>query len=327
MTTSVSIERVSIPLHEPLVITGHSFSHLNTVWVTLERDGVVGRGEGTGSYYLGETQDTIVDAIESITPALQSGLTRQELQALLPPGGARNAVGCALWDLECKEAGQTIWERVGVVARELTTVATIGVGDAQAMAEHATRWSSYPHLKIKLSAESPVDKMRAIRQARPDAVLVVDANQAWSFLELQEFLPALVELDISMIEQPLPRGGDAELDGFDSPIPLGADESCLSLAELVDAVSRYDVINIKLDKCGGLTEALAMVEAAQQAGKRLMVGNMTGSSLSMAPSFVVGQFCEFVDIDGPLLLSHDVDHGLSYSPEGVVIPPSPALWW
>ena len=326
MTTLVSIERVSIPLHEPLVITGHSFSHLNTVWVTLERDGVVGRGEGTGSYYLGETQDTIVEAIESITPALQSGLTRQELQGLLPPGGARNAVDCALWDLECKETSQTIWERVGVVARELTTVATIGVGDARAMAEHATRWSSYPHLKIKLSAESPVDKMRAIRQARPDAVLVVDANQAWSFLELQEFLPALVELDISMIEQPLPRGGDAELDGFDSPIPLGADESCLSLAEVDDAVSRYDVINIKLDKCGGLTEALAMVEAAQHAGKRLMVGNMTGSSLSMAPSFVVGQFCEFVDIDGPLLLSHDVDHGLTYSPEGVVSPPSPALW-
>ena len=326
MTVSVSIERVSIPLHEPLVITGHSFSHLNSVWVTLERGGVIGRGEGTGSYYLGETQDSIVEEIESITPALESGLTREELQEVLAPGGARNAVDCALWDLECKEAGQTIWERVGVTPHELTTVATIGVGEADIMAEHARRWSSYPHLKIKLSAESPVEKMRAIRSARPDAVLVVDANQAWSFAELQEYLPALVELDIAMIEQPLPRGGDAELEGFGSPIPLGADESCLSLAELDSAVTRYDVINIKLDKCGGLTEALAMVEAAQHAGKRLMVGNMTGSSLSMAPSFVVGQFCEFVDIDGPLLLRHDIDHGLTYSPDGVVSPPSSELW-
>ena len=326
MTTSVSIERVSIPLHEPLVITGHSFSHLNTVWVTLERDGVIARGEGTGSYYLGETQDSIVAAIDSIAPALKSGLSREELQDLLPPGGARNAVDCALWDLECKVAGQTIWERLNLSPRGLTTVATIGVGDAQAMAAHATQWSTYPHLKIKLSAESPVEKMRAIRDARPNATLVVDANQAWSFAELQEYLPALMDLDIAMIEQPLARGGDAELEGFESPIPLGADESCLSLAEYEDAAAKYDVINIKLDKCGGLTEALAMVEAAQRANKRLMVGNMTGSSLSMAPSFVVGQQCEFVDIDGPLLLQYDIDHGLRYTPEGRVSPPTPELW-
>jgi L-Ala-D/L-Glu epimerase len=326
MSMAVTIERVSIPLHEPLVITGHSFSHLNTVWVTLERDGVIGRGEGTGSYYLGETQDTIAAALESIAPALRSRLSRDELQDLLPPGGARNAVDCALWDLECKEAGETIWERLGLSPRELTTVATIGVGDAQAMSAHAARWSSFPQLKIKLSGDSPVEKMRAIRRARPDATLVVDANQGWSFAELQEYLPALVEVDIAMIEQPLPRGGDDELEGFDSPIPLGADESCLNLAECDDAAAKYDVINIKLDKCGGLTEALAMVTAAQSAGKRLMVGNMTGSSLSMAPSFVVGQFCEFVDIDGPLLLEHDVENGLHYSPDGQVSPPTPVLW-
>jgi L-Ala-D/L-Glu epimerase len=326
MTTTVTIERVSIPLHEPLVITGHSFSHLNTVWVTLERDGVLGRGEGTGSYYLGENQDSIVAAVESIISALEAGITREELSTILPPGGARNAVDCALWDLECKTSGQSIWDRLGVAPRELTTVATIGVGDPRAMAAHATRWSSYPHLKIKLSADSPIDKLRAIRDARPDATLVVDANQGWSFRELEEYLPALLELDIAMVEQPLARGGDDDLTGFDSPIPLGADESCLSLAEFDEAATKYDVINIKLDKCGGLTEGLAMVEAAQKAGKRLMVGNMTGSSLSMAPSFVVGQYCEFVDIDGPLLLEHDVDDGLHYSPEGRVSPPRAQLW-
>ena len=326
MNTSVLVERVSIPLHEPLVITGYSFSHLNTVWVTLERDGVIARGEGTGSYYLGETQDSIAAAIDSITPALQSGLSREELQDVLPPGGARNAVDCALWDLECKTAGQTIWERLNLVPRELTTVATIGVSGAEVMSAHASQWSTYPHLKIKLSSESPVDRMRAIRDARPDATLVVDANQAWSFAELQEYLPALVDLDIDMIEQPLARGADSELAGFVSPIPLGADESCLSLAEYEEAAAKYDVINIKLDKCGGLTEALAIVEAAQKANTKLMVGNMTGSSLSMAPSFVVGQYCEFVDIDGPLLLQYDIDHGLRYTPEGRVSPPTPELW-
>ena len=326
MTTSVSIERVSIPLHEPLVITGYSFSHLNTVWVTLERDGVVGRGEGTGSYYLGETQDSIVAAVESIVPALTSGISREELQHLLPPGGARNAVDCALWDLECKAAGSSIWELLDLSPHELTTVATIGVGSAQDMAAHATRWSQYPHLKIKLSADAPVDKLRAIREARPDAILVVDANQAWTMGELEAYLPALGDLNIAMIEQPLPRGGDSDLVGFESPIPLGADESCVSLAEFGDAASKYDVINIKLDKCGGLTEALALVQATVQAGKRVMVGNMTGSSLSMAPSFVVGQYCEFVDIDGPLLLQHDVEHGLHYSAAGRVGPPSPDLW-
>lgn len=326
MTTSVSIERVSIPLHEPLVITGHSFSHLNTVWVRLERDGAVGRGEGTGSYYLGENQDSIVQVIEGVASALHADVTREELQELLPPGGARNAVDCALWDLECKLAGESIWQRLGITPHELTTVATIGVGTAKDMAAHATRWESYPHLKIKLSADSPVEKLRAIRGARPDATVVVDANQGWTFAELQQFLPALVELDIAMIEQPLPRGADHELSGFESPIPVGADESCLSMAEFEDAADKYDVINIKLDKCGGLTEALSMVQAAQERGKRLMVGNMTGSSLSMAPSFVVGQSCEFVDIDGPLLLEHDISHGLRYTSQGQVSPPDSELW-
>lgn len=326
MTTSVSIERVSIPLHEPLVITGHSFSHLNTVWVTLERDGAIGRGEGTGSYYLGENQDSIVVAIDAVAPALRADATREELQELLPPGGARNAVDCALWDLECKLTGESIWQKLGMTPHELTTVATIGVGTAEEMAAHSTRWSSYPHLKIKLSGESPVEKLTAIRNARPDATLVVDANQGWTFDQLEKSLPVLVELDIAMIEQPLARGGDDELRGFESPIPLGADESCLSMAEFDDAAEKYDVINIKLDKCGGLTEALSMVDEAKNRGKRLMVGNMTGSSLSMAPSFVVGQSCEFVDIDGPLLLRHDIDLGLHYTPEGLVSPPASELW-
>ncbi len=322
----VSVERVSIPLHEPLVITGHSFSRLDTVWVTLEHDGVKGRGEGTGAYYLGENQDDIIQAIDGVIPKLREGASRLDIQTLLPPSGARNAIDCAFWDLECKTSGESIWQRLGISPRKLSTVATIGVGEAAAMAAHAVQWRSYPHLKIKLSGESPMEKIRAIREVRPEATLVIDANQAWSFEEFENYLPKLVELDIAMIEQPLARGNDSALEGFKSPIPVGADESCLNLQEMKEVSSRYDVINIKLDKCGGLTEALAMVEHAKRTEKRLMVGNMTGSSLAMAPSFVVGQHCEFVDIDGPLLLQYDIPHAMTYSSRGSVNPPFPKLW-
>lgn len=322
----VAVERVSIPLIQPLVITGYSFSHLETVWVTLERNGVTGRGEGTGSYYLGENQDSIIGEIRRVEPLLREGAGREELQTLLPVGGARNALDCAFWDLECKEAQKSIWSRLDLVPEKLTTVATIGVGDASQMAEQAAQWGNYPLLKVKLSDHAPVEKIRAVRDARPDAKIIVDANQAWSFEDLLEFLPKFEEFQIAMIEQPLPRGQDDRLAGFSSSIPIGADESCLGLKEFWQVQEKYDVINIKLDKCGGLTEALRIVDAARGLEKRLMVGNMTGTSLSMAPSFVIGQSCEFVDIDGPLLLQYDIDNGLEYSKVGEISWPKLEPW-
>lgn len=321
-----TVEKRSYPLASPFVITGHRWVNSDGVWVTLEHDGALGRGEGIGVYYLGETQDSIAAQLESVRAEVESGITRAELAQLLPAGGARNALDCALWDLECKQAGETIWHRLGVAARELVTVATVGIGTPEEMAEKALLFGRYPHLKIKLDRNDVIARLTAIREARPDATLVIDVNQGWCFDELKGYLPQLVEFEIAMIEQPLPRGEDAELEGFSSPIPLGGDESCLTLVEYEQAASRYDVINIKLDKTGGLTEALALAERARSEGKRLMVGNMTGTSLSMAPSFVIGQFCDFVDIDGPLLLARDIEGGLHYREGGVVSVPAPQLW-
>ncbi len=203
---------------------------------------------------------------------------------------------------------------------------TIGLEDTPAaMAAKAAAAADAPILKIKLSSHMPYEKLAAIRAARPDAVLVVDANQGWSFDQLQEVLPKCVDLNLAMIEQPLARGNDEKLEGFSSPITLAADESCLHTGELETAARRYSMINIKLDKTGGLTEALRLAKAAKQKGCKLMVGNMVGTSLSMAPSFVVAQLCDFVDIDGPLLLKYDQPNALRYV-NGVVKGFDPALW-
>ena len=320
------IETGRFALSQPFVITGHTFTEITPVWVSLEADGHTGRGEAIGVYYTGETTPSMVDQLEAVREQVEAGATRDDIQSLLPAGGARNALNCAYWDLECKTSGQTIWDLVGIQPRELTTVATIGIGTAEQMAAGATALADFGKLKVKLDADHPIEKLAAIRAARPEASLVIDVNQGWTRKQLEDYLPALEEIGVAMVEQPLPRGEDAALEGLASSIPLGADESVLDLEEYRQIGHLYDVINIKLDKCGGLTEALAIAKAATADGKSVMVGNMTGTSLSMAPSYVVGQWCEFVDIDGPVLLASDVEHALHYRPGGVVGMPAPALW-
>ena len=322
----MTVETVRRPLAAPFVITGYTFTHLDAVWVTLEHDGATGRGEGVGMYYLGETPETMSLELERVRDAVESGATRINIQSLLPRGGARNALDCAYWDLECQTAGQSIWRVLDIAPEPLVTVATVGMGTPEEMAAKARAFAAYPQLKVKLDGHQPLERLSAVRQARPEATLVIDVNQGWSMAQLATYTSELANLGVAMIEQPLPRGSDAELEGYHSPIPLGADESCLDLSEYEEAASRYDVINIKLDKCGGLTEALAIAQRARDEGKDLMVGNMTGTSLSMAPSHVIGQFCRFVDIDGPLLLASDIAEGLSYGEGGWVEPPSPTLW-
>lgn len=317
---------MTLPLERPFVITGHTFVNLEAVVVTLTSDGHVGRGEGDGVYYLGETQESMLQELESVRRQVEAGITRAELQDLLPAGGARNALDCALWDLEAKSTGQRIWKLLGMQPKALTTVATVGMGTPREMAARALEFSRYPNLKIKLDNNDPIGKLEAIRAARPDATLVIDVNQGWEYQDLIDYLPDLERLRVAMIEQPLRRAGDERLAELESPIPIGADESCLTLEEYHQVKNRYQVINIKLDKTGGLTEALRIVEAARADGKQLMVGNMTGSSLSMAPAYVIGQFCTFVDIDGPLLLDSDIEQGLQYLDAGVVGLPSEALW-
>jgi len=322
----MSIERKNFPLHSPFVITGYTFLELNAVWVTLEKDGVIGRGEGVGAYYLGDDQAKMFRDLEEIKPRVEQGATRQEINELMPSNGARNALDAAMWDLECKIANASIWDLVGLKPKQLSTVATIGIGTPEKMALRAKELSGYSNLKIKLDGHLPVEKLTAIRLARPDANLVVDVNQGWNFEQLKKFIPALRDLGVNMIEQPLARGNDSQLDGFVSPIPLGGDESVLNLEEYEANSKNYQVINIKLDKCGGLTEALQIVAAAQKDGKSIMVGNMTGTSLSMAPAYVIGQHCDFVDIDGPLLITKDIPNGLNYMAGGKVEVFGSKLW-
>ena len=328
----MTIEKISLPYKTTFAITGYTFCAADTVRVTLTEGSSAGRsevrgiGESLGIYYKNETMDSIVEQLNIVADEVSAGISREALQDLLPNGGARNALDCALWDLEAKRAGKSIWQLLNIRPKPIATVYTLGIDTPKAMGEQAHQAANFANLKIKLSNEDPIARLETIRAARPDATLIVDVNQGWSIGELKEYAPAAKKLGIAMIEQPLPRGDDTELEGFQSPIPLGADESCLDSDEYKRVAHHYDVINIKLDKCGGLTEGLKMIELAQRDGKGLMVGNMGGSSLSMAPSFVIGQNCQFVDIDGPLLLVEDIENGLDYGDGGIVSVPDSSLW-
>lgn len=322
----LKVESKSFPLEHPFRITGYTFETTNAVWVTLDDGEFVGRGEGVGVYYLNETVESMTGQIETIRKDIEAGTSRETLQQLLPPGGARNAIDCAIWDLEAKRSQSDVFALSGIESNSVQTVATIGIGSDEFMSMRARDFNEYQNLKIKLDAERPVERVQIVREARPDAKLIIDANQAWDRKLLESVLPELSKLGVEMIEQPVARGNDKDLTGIDSPIPLGADESCLSLSEYSGIAPYYQVINIKLDKCGGLTEALEIARMAKTDGKRLMVGNMTGTSLSMAPAFVIAQLCEFVDIDGPLLLKQDIDFGLQFQAGGWVSAPTPQLW-
>lgn len=299
-------------------------TQLPIVHVRLDDGAHSGQGEGVGVSYLGETQASILADLETVRSHVEAGMDRAALQSLLPAGGARNALDCALWDLACKRSGKTIWDLTAIAPAHVQTVYTVSVDDPDIMAAEA-RTGPSSHLKIKLDATTPVERVAAVRAARPDASLIIDANQSWTMDLLHEVAPKLAELGVEMIEQPLPMGQDAALKGYQGPVPIGADESCQTVADLEALVSGYSVINIKLDKTGGLTGALALAEAAKAKGYQLMVGCMAGTSLSMAPAFVIAQLCRFVDIDGPLLHASDRDVPMVYS-YGEVSVPDRALW-
>jgi L-alanine-DL-glutamate epimerase-like enolase superfamily enzyme len=308
---SVHIERW--PAVVPFRITGCVWDTFDSVVVDVSRDGKVGHGEALGVYYFDETVDSLMAQIEVLAPQIEAGIDRRQLQNLLPPGGARNAIDCALWDLEAKCSARTIWDLTGVAPRDLDTVFTIGLeATPEQMAAKAAAATLYQLLKVKLDEDRPLERLQAIRAARPDVRIVVDANQGWQFPELQWLAPRFADLGVEMIEQPLARGKDEPLETYRSPVPLCADESCLHLGELEQAARRYQLINIKLDKTGGLTHALELARAARLRGLGLMVGCMGGGSLAMAPTFVVGCLCDLIDIDGPLLQKTDRIPGIQY---------------
>jgi L-alanine-DL-glutamate epimerase-like enolase superfamily enzyme len=312
MTLKLDVHGEVWPAILPFRITGVTFVSFQSIVVEVSDGTHVGRGEALGVYYLNETMASLLEQVEAFRPRIEQGIDRAELQALLPPGGVRNAVDCALWDLEAKSAGQTVWTLSGVAPRPLHTVFTIGMEDTPAQMAAKAAAAKADLLKVKLNNDRPVERLRAIRAARPDARLVVDANQGWDIAQLHEVIERAVGLGVEMIEQPLPRNGDAALVGVRSPIPLCADESCLHLGELDGIADRYQMINIKLDKTGGLTHALSLASEARKRGLRIMVGSMGGSSLAMAPTFVVGCLADLVDIDGPLLQKSDRQHGIRY---------------
>lgn len=308
----------------PFRITGYEFSSVQLLHATISTNGAAGHGEAAGVFYLGETGESMLQAAESVREALEKGATRADLLELLPPGGARNAIDCALWDLEAKRSGQSIWALTDIFPGPTTTVLTVGIASPGEMAKTAAGLD-VPTIKVKLDDEKPVERIAAVRAARPDAEIVVDVNGGWTFEQLVEFAPRLRELGVSMIEQPLPRGQDEALETYTPPVTLCADESCLNLDDFEQAAGRYQMINIKLDKTGGLTEALELASLAETHSVQLMVGNMMGTSLAMAPAFVVAQLCHYVDLDGAHFMSHDRDHPMRLA-GGFLSAPSPELW-
>jgi L-alanine-DL-glutamate epimerase-like enolase superfamily enzyme len=285
-----------------------------------------GRGEGAAVAYRGETIDSMLQQLSAVRGELSRGITRRELQELLAPGGARNAVDCALWDLEAKRAGQRAWELAGMESvSPLKTHYTLSLDTPEAMGRAAAAARRYSMLKLKLDGKNDWERVKAVRAARPDAQIIVDANQSWSEQNLREFVPKFADAGVRLIEQPLPVGRDEPLEEFASLMPLCADESCQTTTSLPSLLRRYDYINIKLDKTGGLTEALDLAREAQAKGFKLMVGCMGGSSLSMAPAFVLGQLCDLADLDGPLFAAADVAHPMRYAGD-MICAPDAELW-
>jgi L-alanine-DL-glutamate epimerase-like enolase superfamily enzyme len=322
----VKISRVEWPYAAAFRISSGAHVSAEAVQVELRDGSLVGRGEGHSVFYHDETVDSMLAQLKSVESDLARGISRAELQSLMPAGGARTAVDCALWDFEAKRAGKRAWVLAGMRSvSPITSDFTLSLDTPTAMAASAARVPQYSRLKLKLTGEGDIDRVAAVRAARPDAALIVDANQAWNERQLHEFTPKLAQLGVKLIEQPLPEGGDDALAHFTSPIPLCADESCQTRASLASLGGKYQYVNIKLDKTGGLTEALALAQEAQKLGFKLMVGCMAGSSLSMAPAFIIGQLCDFVDLDGPLLAKTDMPNPIRYD-GGSMSAPEPELW-
>jgi L-alanine-DL-glutamate epimerase-like enolase superfamily enzyme len=285
-----------------------------------------GHGECVPYARYGESVEGVVQAIEACGPVLAQGLDRAGLQAMLPPGAARNAVDCALWDLEAKMSGRSAAELAGLAPlRAVETAFTNSLAAPEDMAARALAAAHYPLLKLKLGGDGDEERLAAVRQAVPNARLIADANEAWRASNLERLLAAAKAARVELIEQPLPAGDDAVLQHIARVVPVCADESVHDRASLATIAKRYDAVNIKLDKTGGLTEALATAAEARRLGLKIMVGCMVATSLAMAPALLLAQDADFVDLDGPLLLERDRVPGLTYT-SGTVMPPPAALW-
>jgi L-alanine-DL-glutamate epimerase-like enolase superfamily enzyme len=312
----------ALPLAEPFHITGYTFTQFDTLVVSLREGDQVGRGEGLGVYYRHDTPTSMQAQLEALRGTIEAGITREQLLERLPPGGARNALDCALWDLEARRRGQPVWRLAGMQApRPLLTTLTLSADRPEVVEEKARELGGARAIKLKLSNDDlNAGRVRAVREVHPDAWLMVDANQGFTRASFAELLPTLVEASVAVVEQPFPVGEEAWLDGLDCPLPIAADESVQDHTDLDRVEGRVQIVNIKLDKCGGLTAALRLAREAQARGFELMVGNMGGTSWSMAPAFVIGQLCAVVDLDGPFGLLADRVPAVTYEDSRIWCP-------
>jgi len=320
------IRREAFRLRQTFTISRGSRNVANVLTVLLIDDDLVGRGECYPYARYGESLDSVTTQIQSIESEIINGLDRETLRQRMPAGAARNAIDCALWDLEAKRSGRPVWQLAGLSApSNITTAYTLSLDEPDAMRVSAADNAHRPLLKIKLGGAGDLDRLRAVREGAPNATLIVDANEGWSVTDYDDLAPVMLSLGVSMVEQPLPQSNDFDLAGRNRPLTVCADESCHDVASLDSLFGKYDMVNIKLDKTGGLTEALDLKAAAIERGFEIMVGCMVTSSLAMAPAMLVAQGATLADLDGPLLLAEDREHPIRF--DGSIMNPAPRELW
>jgi L-alanine-DL-glutamate epimerase-like enolase superfamily enzyme len=326
MPRSLEIEMNSFPIAGTFTISRGAKTSAEVIACVLTENGRRGWGECVPYRRYGETMESVAAQIEAARPLIEQGISAEDLLRAMPPGAARNAVDCAIWDLEAKLGGRTVAERLGLSSPQpLTTAYTISLGEPEVMAAQARENSARTLLKVKVGTGDDESRIRAVREAAPDSIIMLDANEGWPEETLEHHLRISAEMKVALVEQPLPAGRDEMLARIKRPILVCADESVHHTGDLASLRDRYDAINIKLDKTGGLTEALAMKREAQRLGFQIMLGCMVGTSLAMAPAVLLAQDAEFVDLDGPLLLARDREPGLRYT-ASLVWPPETTLW-
>ena len=326
MALSLTAEETVFPLAEVFTISRGSRTEARVVTVELSDGTHTGRGESVPYARYDETVAGVIETINGLSAELANGLNRQDLQSALPGGAARNALDCAFWDMEAKRAGKRAWQLAGLSEPgPQITAYTLSLADPDVMRAKAQQNAHRPLLKIKLGGENDMARLEAVREGAPDTDIIIDANEGWDVATYRELAPVLLRLGVKMVEQPLPAGDDEALRGIERVLPVCADEACHDTASLPNLAGKYDMINIKLDKTGGLTEALALRDAGLAAGFQIMVGCMVGSSLAMAPATLVAQGAAYTDLDGPLLLAEDRNTPLHFDNQGVH-PPVAELW-
>ncbi|MBA5805651.1 MULTISPECIES: N-acetyl-D-Glu racemase DgcA [Rhizobium] len=326
MPRTLDIQMNSFRIAGTFTISRGAKTEAEVITCTLIEEGAQGLGECVPYRRYGETMESVFAQIEAARPLIEAGISRHDLLSAMPPGAARNAVDCALWDLEAKRTGDSVAVRLGLSAPQpLTTAYTISLGEPEVMAAQAREHAGRALLKVKIGTGDDESRIRAVRAAAPDAEIILDANEGWPEAVLERHLHIAAEAGIALVEQPLPAGRDGLLAEIRRPLLVCADESVHHTGDLASLADRYDAINIKLDKTGGLTEALSMKAEAERLGFSIMIGCMVGTSLAMAPAVLLAQNADFVDLDGPLLLARDREPGLRYA-ASLVFPPETSLW-